>query len=102
MTYEDLLEFARRNEGRTLETITGRPFRISVYRDSLVFVPESTGLGRSEGRKAQERFVARYREIGSLRPSDYAGISRDASYLVALVRQAAQEKRPGQPGRVET
>src|SRR5438093_1294500 len=90
MTYEELLDFARRNEGRTLETVTGRPFRVATYLDSIVFVPESTGLGRTEGRKGQERFVARYNATGSLRPGDYAGVSRDASYLVALVSAVAE------------
>jgi hypothetical protein len=40
MTYEELLDFARRNEGRTLETVTGRRFRVGSYMDSIVFVPE--------------------------------------------------------------
>ena len=96
MTYEELLAFARRHEGRTLETVTGKPFRVGIYLDSLVFVPESTGLGRTEGRKGAERFVARYNQIGSLRPGDYAGISRDASYLVALVEAAADEDPDGE------
>jgi hypothetical protein len=91
MTYEELLDFAQRNEGRTLETVTGRRFRVGSYMDSIVFVPESTGLGRSEGRKGQERFVARYNETGSLQPGDYVGVSRDASYLVALVAAVAEE-----------
>ncbi len=94
MTYEELLAFARRNEARTLETLTGKRFRLGSYLDSIVFVPESTALGRSEGRKGQERFVARYNETGSLRPGDYAGVSRDASYLVALVAAAADEREP--------
>jgi len=85
VSYEELLEFARANTGRTLTTVTGRRFRISTYRDSFVFVPESTGLGRSAGRKDHERFVEAYRRSGSLRPGDYRGISRDASYLVALI-----------------
>jgi hypothetical protein len=98
MTYDELLEFARRRPGLTLKTVTGRPFRVAVYLDSLVFVPESTTLGRSEGRKAHERFLARYLEIGSMRPGDYRGISRDASYLVPLV-QAARSSREPEPGR---
>jgi hypothetical protein len=89
MTYEALLDFARRHKGMTLETVTGKPFRVGHYRDSVVFVPESSGLGRTEGHKGHERFVARYNETGSLRPGDYAGVSRDASYLVALVAAAA-------------
>lgn len=85
MTYEELLDFVQRNEGRTLETVTGRRFRIGSYMDSIVFVPESTGLGRSDGRKAGEAFVAEYNEIGSLRPGDYGHVTRNSSYFVALV-----------------
>ena len=92
MTYEDLLDFARRHEGLTLETVTGRRFRLGSYLDSIVFVPESSGLGRTEGHKGHERFVARYNETGSLKPGDYAGVSRDASYLVALVAAAANDR----------
>jgi hypothetical protein len=92
MTYEELLDFARRHEGMTLETVTGKRFRLGSYLDSIVFVPESTGLGRTEGRKGAERFVARYKETGSLRPGDYAKVSRDASYLVALVAAAAEDR----------
>jgi hypothetical protein len=91
MTYEELLDFARQHEGRTLETVTGKAFRVATYLDSLVFVPESTGLGRSDGRKAGEAFVARYNEVRSLRPGDYAGVTRNASYLVALVAAASEE-----------
>jgi hypothetical protein len=92
MTYEELLDFARRHEGMTLETVTGKRFRLGSYLDSIVFVPESTGLGRTEGRKGAERFVARYNETGSLRPGDYAHDSRDASYLVALLAAAAEDR----------
>lgn len=73
--------------------MTGRRFRLGSYLDSIVFVPESTGLGRSEGRKGQVRFVARYNETRSLRPGDYKGVSRDASYLVVLVA-AFEEAAP--------
>ncbi len=90
MTYEELLTVARRMEGRTLETVTGRRFTVGVYRDCPFFTPESTGLGRSDGRKAAERFLERYTATGSLRSRDYAGVTRNASYLLALV-QAAED-----------
>ncbi len=86
MTYDELLQLARRFEGQTLETITGKRFKVGVYLDCPFFTPESTGRGQSDGRKAAERFVARCNEIGSLRPGDYAGVTRNASYLVALLR----------------
>jgi hypothetical protein len=88
MTYEELLELARRNEGRTLKTVTGKQFTVGIYRDCPFFTPASSGYGQSDGRKAAERFLQRYNEIGSLRPGDYATVTRNASYLVALVREA--------------
>lgn len=85
MTYDDLLELARRYEGQPLTTVTGTTFFVGVYLDCPFFTPTSSGLGRSEGRKATEAFVARYNESGSLRPGDYARVSRDASYLIGLL-----------------
>ncbi len=88
MTYEELLELARRFEGKTLETVTGKPFKVGMYLDCPFFTPASSGFGQSDGRKAAERFLARYNEIRSLRPGDYAGVTRNASYYVALLAQA--------------
>lgn len=88
MTYEELLALARRFEGRTLETVTGKRFRVGIYLDCAFFIPESSGRGQSDGRAAAERFVARYNAIGSLRPGDYSKVTRNASYYVALIRNA--------------
>ena len=88
MTYEELLELARRFEGKTLKTVTGKEFTVGIYLDCPFFTPASSGYGQSDGRKAAERFLERYNEIGSLRPGDYATVTRNASYLVALVREA--------------
>jgi len=85
MTYEELLALAREFEGHTLETVTGRRYRVGVYLDCPSFTPESSGYGQSDGRRAVERFVERYNETGSLRPGDYAKVSRNASYLIGLL-----------------
>jgi hypothetical protein len=85
VTYEELLELARRNEGRTLATVTGKPFTVGIYRDCPFFTPASSGYGQSDGRKAAERFVERYTETGSLRPGDYAEVTRNASYFIGLI-----------------
>jgi hypothetical protein len=85
MTYDDLLAMARRFEGRALETVTGKKFRVGVYLDCPFFTPESSGYGQSDGRLAAERFVARYNEIGSLRPGDYSKVTRNASYFIGLL-----------------
>jgi hypothetical protein len=87
VSYEELLELARRNEGKVLETVTGRKFTVGVYLDCPFFTPASTGRGQSDGRKAAERFLDRYNQIGSMRPGDYAGVTRNASYLIGLLSQ---------------
>jgi hypothetical protein len=85
MTYQEVLELARRFEGRDLRTVTGKPFRVGIYRDCPFFTPASSGRGQSDGRKAAEAFLARYNETGSLRPGDYADVTRNASYFVGLL-----------------
>jgi len=85
VTYEELLALARRYEGQTLETVTGKPFTVGIYLDCPFFTPASSGYGQSDGRKAAERFLARYNEIGSLRPGDYADVTRNASYYIGLL-----------------
>lgn len=85
MTYDELVALARRFEGKTLETVTGRRFKVGMSREGPFFIPESSGYGQSDGRRAHERFVARYNETGSLRPGDYAKVSRNATYLIGLL-----------------
>ena len=85
MTYEELLALARRCEGRTLTTVTGKPFTVGIYLDTPFFTPASTGRGRSDGRKAAERFLARYNATGSLRAADYGDVTRNASYFIGLL-----------------
>lgn len=87
MTYQELLALARRWEGKTLETVTGKKFTVGVYLDCPFFTPASSGRGQSDGRKAAERFLARFNEIGSLRPGDYADVTRNASYFIGLLRR---------------
>jgi len=89
MTYQELLALARRCEGETLETVTGKQFTVGIYLDCPFFTPASSGRGQSDGRKAAERFLARFNEIGSLRPGDYADVTRNASYFIGLLRRKA-------------
>jgi len=48
--------------------VTGRTFTVGIYREGLFFTPASSGYGQADGRKAAERFVERFNEIGSMRP----------------------------------
>jgi hypothetical protein len=88
ITYAEMLALARRLEGQTLETVTGKKFTVGIYLDCPFFTPASSGRGQSDGRKAAERFLVRYNESGSLRPGDYADITRNASYFVGLLLRA--------------
>lgn len=97
VTYDELLALARRLEDRPLTTVTGRVFTVGIYLDNLVFTPVSSGIGQSDGRKAAERFLERYNATGSLRPGDYAKITRNASYLIGLL--LANPDRTGARGR---
>ncbi|HET8777493.1 MAG TPA: hypothetical protein VFN76_07515 [Candidatus Limnocylindria bacterium] len=86
MIFDELLDLARRLEGRRLETVTGKGFTVGIARTGeLFFTPESSGYGQSDGRKAAERFVERYNETGSLRPGDYADVTRNASYFIGML-----------------
>ena len=89
MNYQELLALARQYAGQQLETVSGTKFTVGVYRDCPVFVPESTGLGRSDGRKAAERFLSRYNDTGSLHPGDYSDVTRNASYFIGLISKRA-------------
>jgi len=93
LTHDRLLQLARRAEGVTLHTVTGRPFTVGIAREGLFFTPASSGWGQTDGRKAHERFVDRYNEVGSLRPADYSRVTRNASYLIGLLQWA--EALPG-------
>ena len=85
MTYDELLAAARDLADHPLLTVTGREFTVGIHRDSLVFTPASSGIGQSDGRRAAERLLARFNQTGSLRPGDYAEVSRNASYLIGLI-----------------
>lgn len=94
LSYEDLIGFAGDLEGETLETVTGKAFTVGVSRNGEVFfTPASSGYGQSDGRKAAERFLERYNATGSLRPADYAELSRNASYLIGLIMRATDRQK---------
>jgi len=89
LSYDRLLELASAAKGETLETVTGRTFTVGIARTGeIFFTPASSGWGQTDGREAHARFVERYNEIGSMCPSDYGRETRNASYLIGLLRWA--------------
>jgi hypothetical protein len=92
LTYDGLEAIARRFEGKPLETVRGKAFTVGISRNGeIFFIPASSAWGQTEGRKGHQRFVERFNEIGSLQPKDYADISRNASYLIGLLKAAQEE-----------
>jgi hypothetical protein len=91
LTYDRLVALARRLEGQSLKTVTGKPFTVGVSRTGeIFFTPASSGWGQTEGRKGHQRFIERFNEIGSLQPRDYSDVSRNASYLIGLLMVAEE------------
>jgi hypothetical protein len=88
VTYEEFMAIARRFDGKTLETVTGKRFQVGIYGDCPFYKPESSGYGQSDGRAAAVRFVDAYNQSGSLRPGDYAKLTRNASYHIGLLMAA--------------
>lgn len=85
VTYEELLQLIERYRDEPIQTVRGSYFTVGRHLDAPVFIPISTGLGRSDGRKAAEKFLDRFNLTGSLRPSEYGDLTRNASYLIGLI-----------------
>jgi hypothetical protein len=87
-SYDEFLRLARRFQGQTLETKTGKQFTVEVKDGLAHFTPESTGTRRNTSRAVTEDLLERFTRTRSFRPSDYVDITRNASYYVALLRLA--------------
>lgn len=85
VSIQQFLSTVRHLDGKVLRTVSGREFTIRTYLNYPYFVPASSGKGRSEGRRGLQRFLSLYNSIGSLRPADYAAVSRDASYYIPVL-----------------
>ena len=94
MTYDEFVAIVRRFEGQTLEAVTGKRFEVGIYMDCPFYKPESSGYGQSDGRAAAERFVEEYTRTGSMRPGDYAKVTRNASYHIGLLIAAGASQTP--------
>ena len=93
LTLTEILELARRVEGRQLATKYRRRFSVAIDNDLPVFTPVSTGYRRHPQRSEIEAFVARYNATGSLRPVDYADVTHNSSYFVALLAAAGRTRQ---------
>lgn len=83
---DELFAFCRRTPGSSWTTAVRRSaFTVEVDGSALAITPASSRAARREGKEAVKAVLERLERTGSYRMSDYADISFNASYLLALV-----------------
>lgn len=94
MTFAQFEAFARARNGETFSTLAQRkPFRFAHSPEAFLYTPLATGKERRHGRRFVERVFDRFLEIGSFHPGDYADISKNASYALALIDAYMRDKQ---------
>ncbi|HUT33278.1 MAG TPA: hypothetical protein VNE39_07355 [Planctomycetota bacterium] len=94
MTFEELLSYTRGLEGRVLRTLAqGAKFRVRVDKHRLVYTPESTGTERPHTFKFANRVFEKFLKTRSFRPGDYRDISKNASYMLALISMCSESMK---------
>ena len=98
MDYDQLLLLAASTEGEPIETTRGQRFRVRVGGRRIYFTPQRSSVERSDREAVTARFLTRFANTGSLRPSDYADLTRNGSYYIGLIlfdrRRAAEQRDP--------
>lgn len=93
MTRQQLSDFAKTQSGSTLATAGGRStFKVEVLKTRLEFIIR-TGNRRQEPFGYVENFCREFLNIGSLRPGHYTDVTRNASYLLGLIKEARKSRR---------
>lgn len=88
-------QLVRSLEGRTLETEAEKlPFRFHVTSGGLEYTPSSTGRVRRETWEHVSAALDRYNDTGSFKPGDYTDVTRNASYLLVVLRTLLDGDRP--------
>jgi phage pi2 protein 07 len=91
---DDIKRAASTVDDRTVETLhRRRRFHIAVENGGLRYTPESTGKARFQEWVYIQRVLDRFNELGSFSPSDYKDMSRNAAYLLRIIRDAANSAK---------
>ncbi|MBT9148740.1 MAG: hypothetical protein AAGB97_06770 [Dehalococcoidia bacterium] len=93
--FDSFMAFCKRMEGQKLPTAGGRAeFTLeSVQNEKLFFVPRS-GKPRHHQKRYIESVLDHHARTGSLSPSDYRDVTRNASYILALVKRYVLKSSP--------
>lgn len=85
---DSFIEFCKPLVGSKFKTVGGRAWFIlscAAY-NKLCYTPVSTGKLREHTRRRIEMVLNRYNKTKSLKTTDYNDISRNASFVLALIR----------------
>lgn len=87
----EIVEFAATLKGKTIRTAAGRAeFKVQLDGTGLVFTPLKTDVRRSVSRSTIRTVCDAFVESGSPRLGGYQDLTRDASYLLTLIRLSLQ------------
>ena len=93
LTLQQFRTAVREFDGRVLTTqARSQPFRFRILPDALEFTPESTGEPRPERWNQVAGVLDRFNQTGSLRPGNYQDVTRNASYLLALLARIVEDQ----------
>jgi hypothetical protein len=88
ITLQDLRGFAESINNEQLETLTRhKRFTFSLDHRGFHYIPESSGKPRIQENRYIERVLERFNQIWSMSPKDYQDISKNASYLLAVIKK---------------
>lgn len=86
--FRKFIAFVLGISNRQLPTVGGRSsFSVKVAEQELIYTPKTTGKPRRQEFAMAEKILGLYNDTGSLTPSDYLNITRNASYILALIRE---------------
>lgn len=90
--FDHFVSILERNIHREIPTIGGRAaFIIERYSDGFIIIPSATNVPRYISLESLREFTREYSFSKSWAPSTYAAHSRNASYILALIKMYEDE-----------
>lgn len=84
--FEEFISYVKGRQGEQLPTVGGQStFAVVVSDDGLIYTPLRTNQPRKQKYAVAKQVFDRFRNTGSLRPTDYKDLTYHASYLLALI-----------------
>ena len=95
VTAERLLAFAASHENEEWETRDRhKRFRLKTTPEGFEFTPGSSGIPRRVRKRECAALCERFDTSGSRRPKDYLDLSRNSSYVLAIIAGYLSGEKP--------